>query len=150
MTLAPTYRMLSLWQPWADFLVPGGEIVQHLAQLDRKPKDVENRGYGTPWRGILLVHASQRVDREAMNRWGLNPEGFVRGAVVGVVRLVDVVDNSDSPWAEPGRKHWRVTEPVRLASPVECAGFQGPRPPTPHVLATVLARLDHQRTLAAR
>jgi hypothetical protein len=151
-----TYRMLSVWQPWADFLV-ADEAYRHelrsthpeLAEL--LPKDIENRDWvpSGGWRGTVLIHSvKDRFDVAAMARFGLDPATFVRGHVVGLVQLVDIEDNSVSRWAEPGRKHWLMGNPTRLRSPVKCAGFQGLRPPTAAVLASVLTQWDHQRQMA--
>lgn len=148
------FRMLTVWQPWADFLVADDDLIAWVREVNpelagRLPKDVENRGKGTPWCGTLLVHAGKEVDLAAMERFGLDPARFVTGAVVGLVRLVDVVTDSPSWWAQPGRKHWRTTDQRRLASPVHCVGFQGAREPEPAVLASVLSQVAHQGLLVA-
>lgn len=145
-----TPRMLTVRQPWADFLVPSRDLILWLTThnpdlIPQLPKDVENRPYGTTWRGTLLIHAGQQADRKAMDMFGLDQALFVRGAVVGTVQLVDITTTSASPWALPGSRHWQVTNRQRLSSPVECTGFLGLRPPTPPVLASVLSLLDHQR-----
>lgn len=153
-----TYRMLTVSQPWADFLVPDDDLADlvrplHRELADRLPKDVEIRGYGTPWRGTLLVHAGQRLDMDAIAMYGLTriAERFERGKVVGVVQLRDVVDDAESWWAQPhGARNWQVDQPIRLHRPVACRGFQGLRPPQPAVLAQVLTALAHQRAQAAR
>jgi hypothetical protein len=152
-----TFRMLSVRQPWADFLVADEGYRDELRRThpelaESLPKDVENRGWapGGGWRGTLLVHAVKNgFDVEAMVRYRLDPAAFVYGAVVGVVQVTDVVDNSVSRWAESGRKHWLTASPARLRSPVECAGFQGLREPTPPVLASVLTQWEHQQQMAA-
>ncbi len=145
-----SYRMFSVRQPWADFLIPDDDLFAYLRKVNpglvaRLPKDVENRGYATTWRGDLFIQAAQQADQAAMVGFGLNPRRFVYGAVVGMVRVVDVVTDSPSWWAQPGQKHWQVDDRVRLDNPVRCSGFQGVRAPTPHVLASVLSQLAHQR-----
>jgi hypothetical protein len=161
-----TYRMLSVRQPWADFLVADEAYRDELRHThpelaDLLPKDVENRDWtpGGGWRGTLLVHAiKSSFDAAAMVRYRLDPaarqvrqrRSFVYGAVVGLVQVTDVVDDSTSRWAETGRKHWLMANPARLRNPVHCAGFQGLREPTPPVLASVLTQWDHQRQMAAQ
>ncbi len=43
---------------------------------------------------------------------------FYAGAIVGSVELSDIVNNSDSPWAEAGKFHWILTNPVRFKIPL--------------------------------
>jgi hypothetical protein len=143
------YRQMTIWQPWAHLLTVDDTAIEAVRATnpelaDRLPKDVENRSHGTTWRGVILVHAGRRVDVRACDRFGLDPAALVTGSVVGIVRLVDVVDNSPSFWAEPGQKHWLVMDRARLDDPVPAVGFQGSRPPVPEVLAAVLARLERQ------
>lgn len=153
-----TFRMLCVQQPWADFLVADEAYrdelrLTHPELAELLPKDVENRGFtpGGGWRGTLLVHAVKTsFDAAAMERFGLDPAAFVYGAVVGLVQVTDVVENSASRWAKPGFKHWCTANPVRLRSHVECVGFQGLREPTPPVLASVLTQWEHQQQMAAR
>jgi hypothetical protein len=143
------YRQMTIWQPWAHLLTVDDTAIEAVRATnpelaDRLPKDVENRSHGTTWRGTLLVHAGRRIDLRGCDRFGLDPAALVTGSVVGIVRLVDVVDNSPSFWAEPGQKHWLVMDRARLDDPVPAVGFQGSRPPVPEVLAAVLARLERQ------
>ncbi len=151
MPVPRAYRILTVYQPWADFLIPSPQTAAQLARNSQAaarnlPKDVENRGSGTRWRGLLLICAAKsRVDQTAMDWFQLDPRQFVRGAVVGVVTLNDVVDDSTSPWALTGHRHWLMTDPTRLTNPVPCSGFQGaPREPNPNVLREVLADLERQ------
>lgn len=88
-------RVLTVRQPWADAIIHGG-------------KDVENRSWTTGYRGRLWIHAGLGVDRWA----GLDFDETARGVLVGHVRLVDVVDDSDSEWAEPGCFHWLLADPT--------------------------------------
>lgn len=80
-------KILSIKQPWAWLIINGG-------------KDIENRKWKTNFRGRFLVHSSKSDDRDAM-RWFVekyNPDDLIRGAIIGSVELVDVVDRSSSPW----------------------------------------------------
>ncbi len=65
-------------------------------------KLVENRSWSTKFRGRLLIHASLRPDpaaRPFMAALGIEVPAVVpRGVIVGSVVLVDVVDDSASPW----------------------------------------------------
>lgn len=78
-------RTLTIRQPWAEWIIAG-------------EKDVENRTWSTSHRGLLGIHAGRSV--AALREMGLDPAGFVLGALVGVVELVDIVRNHPSRWAQ--------------------------------------------------
>lgn len=92
-------------------------------------KIVENRSWATRHRGRLLIHASLRPDREArpfMATLGIEVPAVVpRGVILGSVVLADVVTDSTSPWAEPGCKHWLLTDPEPWPEPVPAKGDLG-------------------------
>ena len=84
---------LSIIQPWAWLIVTGH-------------KDVENRTWPTKVRGRIQVHAGQKFDADGYE-WVRRyfplidlpiPQEFERGGVVGRVRIVDCVEQLDSPW----------------------------------------------------
>lgn len=86
-------RVLTVRQPWAWAIIQGG-------------KDVENRSWPAKHRGPLLIHAGNAFERdgyETVKRLATVPpppaNDFVRRAIVGVVELVDCVQDSDSEWA---------------------------------------------------
>ena len=99
MTLALSFR-----QPWASLiLIPW--------------KEIENRSWGTKYRGPLLIHAAKTmtkkeyneaidfaalIDRERTMRLlasGLLAfDNLPRGGIIGSVNLVDCVRRSTSPW----------------------------------------------------
>ncbi|TVQ38093.1 MAG: hypothetical protein EA384_10115 [Spirochaetaceae bacterium] len=43
---------------------------------------------------------------------------FHAGAIIGSVELSDIVNNSDSAWAEEGKFHWVLSNPVRFKIPL--------------------------------
>jgi hypothetical protein len=53
------------------------------------------------------------------------PAVVSRGAIIGTVRLVDVVDDSDSPWAIPGQMHWLLADPQPWHAPIPAKGDLG-------------------------
>jgi hypothetical protein len=119
-------RALSVRQPWAWAILHGG-------------KDVENRTWSTSYRGPLLIHASQTLDRDAasfLSRFGVEPDNYgpgclATGAIVGRVELVDCVQNADSPWAQPDCWHWILADPEPFETPVPCKGMLGLWTPPP-------------------
>jgi hypothetical protein len=104
---------LSVRRPWAWAIVSGY-------------KDVENRSWPTDYRGTLLIHAGQRVDRAGLDRLDLlghaYPEDLTVGALVGTVEVVDCIPDSDSEWAEPGAWHWVLSRPTEFKTPIACLG----------------------------
>ena len=73
-------------------------------------KDIENRSWATKHRGPILIHAGQKVDknaRQVLIEKGLNEYlGYFRlqdlptSGIVGQVEIVDCVTHSDSDWFE--------------------------------------------------
>lgn len=118
-------RALSVRQPWAWLIVNGH-------------KDVENRDWSCGYRGPLLIHAGKTLTHKyhreqqqviadvfgiVLPAWDQLP----RGGIVGVATLVDVVDDSDSPWFT-GRVDGGCGWVLRDARPLPfypCAGALG-------------------------
>ena len=109
-------KVLSVRQPYAWAILHAGKLT-------------ENRSWRTTYRGPLLIHASMRPDpdgRAFIARLGIDvPEDLPAGVILGSVRLVDVVDDSDSPWAEPGQRHWQLEDPQPWPVPVVAKGDLG-------------------------
>lgn len=88
-------KALSIRQPWASLLALG-------------IKDIENRSWGTRYRGKVLIHAGKgmlKSDIEAAQQICLSQgipfppiETFERGGIVGIMEITDSVTKSDSPW----------------------------------------------------
>lgn len=127
-------KALSLWQPWASLIALG-------------LKRIETRSWGTPYRGLIAIHAAKRWTREerefledlAEDFPGRIPAELAKpplGAVVCVACLADC-RRMDSRWCAgltdleravgahlPGRYAW-VLEDVRpLATPYPLRGYQ--------------------------
>ncbi|MEV0379789.1 ASCH domain-containing protein [Nonomuraea sp. NPDC050643] len=112
-------RMLTVRQPWAALLIAG-------------IKDVENRSWTTPFRGRLLIHAGLKTDAEGfalMEVLGVTLDGpLLRGVILGSVNLVEIRQDSSSPWAVPGGYHWLVTDARPAVEPMPAVGALGLRP----------------------
>lgn len=86
-------RALSIQQPWAWLIVNGF-------------KDVENRDWPTNVRGVVGIHAGQKIDLDGYDWVESNfpqialpaASELERGGIVGRARIVDCVEESDSPW----------------------------------------------------
>lgn len=135
--LPGTIKCLSVRQPWAWLLT-------HPAALRRgemEPKCIENREWAktTRYRGPLLIHAGSRLDSDWFKKDGMLDRDALKGmfgaagdklamvmphaqqeyvtkAIVGIAELVDVVQQSTSPWfVGPSGfllRHARPIEPV--------------------------------------
>lgn len=97
---------LSIRQPWAWLIVHGH-------------KNIENRTWSTPYRGRLLIHASGNIDPPDARVLGHQrsllaaidlPADLQRGGIVGEVVLIDIVEDSTSPWFT-GPYGWVVERP---------------------------------------
>jgi hypothetical protein len=91
-------KALSIQQPWAWLIVNGH-------------KDIENRDWRCHRRGLVLIHAGKKVDRDAMDllRCGFHPvagvpiamdvpETFETGGIVGEATIAGCVETSTSSW----------------------------------------------------
>ena len=103
-------RAIVVKQPWAELIIAG-------------TKSVENRSWLTHHRGPLAIVAGR--DTSTLEALGLDVHRFALGALIGVVDLVDVVENHESPWARDEHYHWTLANPRRLAEPVRVRGQQG-------------------------
>ena len=108
-------RALSIKNPWAYAILELG-------------KTVENRTWSTNHRGPVLVHTGKRQDvpaRAWIESKGLVvPEDLLTGGIVGVVDIVDVVEDHPSRWAMAGHFHWVLENPRPLPF-VELTGKLG-------------------------
>lgn len=114
--IPPGSRVLTLKQPWATLVMDGH-------------KPIENRGWKVNYRGDLWIHAGVGVDQEGLEDALSGPlvagRELPRGVVLGRVRLVDMVQDADSPWAIPGQWHWVMADPRPLETPIPAAGMPG-------------------------
>lgn len=108
-------RALSVRQPWAWAIIHAG-------------KNIENRTWHNKHTiGTIAIHASKgllpvedmppRVRRP-------QPAELVRSAIIGIVDVVDVVENHRSRWFH-GPLGWVLKNPRALTRPIECQGALG-------------------------
>lgn len=124
----PTVRALTLWQPWATCIVRG-------------TKRIENRSWGTDYRGLLLIHAGKTLDLRAHQVPLTRP--FLRrplpfGAILAVARLIGCHpdDGWCSLWAQPGGWHWHIADVTPLSRPIPYPGERGLWTPPAELLIT--------------
>lgn len=133
-------KALTLWQPWASLMALG-------------LKRIETRGWSTPHRGPLAIHASSRLSGPVgsrlefpgivaervkggmlLRRDGHPPLELPLGAVVAIVSVYDVLPTDsprlhpdrDLPFGDytPGRWAWQTANLDPLPDPVPVAGHQ--------------------------
>jgi len=120
-------KCLSVRQPRSDLICPTRDMIDALMGVAvlpngaTLPKDVENRTFGTKYRGRLYVHASKKLDKGGPK---IDTE-HVFGAIIGHVDVVDCSKEQASPWHEYARVGWYVKSPIRLETPVPWIGRQG-------------------------
>ena len=105
-------------------------------------KRIENRGWATPHRGPLAIHAGRpqpadEADREQLIALGLDPpDDPTASAVVAIVELTACVrftpgarglwpDDLDGDRFATGPVCWVLDRVRRLADPLPCGGHQG-------------------------
>jgi hypothetical protein len=135
-------KALSVMQPWATLIALGA-------------KRIETRSWSRSYRGPLAIHASGRMNRDAIlslreprirealtaggyregNGPASNPFGLPLGAVLAVVTLVDVwrITQENVPNEperifgdyRPDRFAWRIEDVQRLPEPIPAKGWLG-------------------------
>jgi hypothetical protein len=119
-------KVLSVVWPWPWLIIYGG-------------KDVENRSWGTGYRGRLLIHVSKKPDPywdnileivdEHENKQSIISEMEIKmkrlcGCIIGSVELADCVQDSKSYWADSLMWNWILKDP-RPCQPVPIKGSLG-------------------------
>jgi hypothetical protein len=130
---------ISLRQPWAEIIMRDA-LFRALSQIS---KDIDNHGWMTPYRGKLAIHASATFDTGIFKNKRIDPlrwkerfgvlsaslipvhkDQYTRGAIIGIVDLVDIVTESKSLWYNPGQYGF-VLENIQPIDPIPWKG--GPR-----------------------
>ena len=132
----PNLRALTVRQPWAWAIFHAG-------------KDIENRSWRNKYSiGTIAIHASGNADSiDALPARVRRPEAdaLVRGAIIGLVDVVRIVERSRSRWFN-GPLGWVLTNPRRLSKPIACTGRLGLWPLTRVLERRVEDQLGRQRT----
>lgn len=108
-------RALSVRQPWAWAILHAG-------------KDIENRSWQNRHTiSTIAIHASSNADDvDDLPRLKRQPreEELVRGAIIGLVDVVDVVEHDRSRWFS-GPLGWVLRNPRPLRRPIPYRGGLG-------------------------
>ncbi|MFD8712050.1 hypothetical protein ACFV07_16510 [Streptomyces anulatus] len=134
-------RGISIKQPWTAAILTGAKLV-------------ENRPQHWSWRGWVLLHAGQQIDRPALRMplvaRTIRDRELVTGAVVGIARITDCHQDSEgsplcSSWAHTGAWHLKLADVQALALPIPARGQLGPWRPTEDLVDQVLQQLPDFR-----
>jgi hypothetical protein len=110
---------LSIRQPWAELIVAGR-------------KTIELRTWVPPFRGLIWIHAGNKVDAPLEDRFGCHD--LVHGGIVGLTELQAVVPMDRERWELWRAKHldlspfiegmyaWVVANSIRLSHPLTVPG----------------------------
>ena len=123
-------RALTIKQPWAWAIIHGG-------------KDIENRDWVTSYRGPLLIHAgADHLEYGNMPRGVQKPPetALIFSAMVGIVDLVDIVQDSRSEWVQ-GLYGWVLNNPRAFPKPVRCTGQARLWYPSPVIMRSLKKQL---------
>ena len=104
-------KALTIRQPWAWAIIYAG-------------KDIENRSWKTRLRGMIAIHAGFNYEKDAVLPRGVQPPNerdIVRGAILGVADVIDVVERHHSKWFS-GPFGFVLSNPRALAKPIPCPG----------------------------
>lgn len=128
-----TVKVLSVRQPWASLIVLGF-------------KDVENRTWGTSYRGRMYIHASRKFDHDAMDFLIENKVDIFgeyademlemlprhpRGALIGRVTLKEIRTFDEekldelSPWHFEDNLGWYLEDAEIFEDPIPMNGKLG-------------------------
>lgn len=96
----------------------------HATRILTGAKGIENRPRPWRWRGWMLLHAGQRIDRSALRvpliARTIRGRELTTGAVIGVVRLVDCHQDREGSAGKSGYQNLRNR--LRLRSSVTTRG----------------------------
>ncbi|QYN17449.1 ASCH domain-containing protein [Amycolatopsis sp. DSM 110486] len=131
-------RALSIRQPWASLILAG-------------IKTVENRSWPTKYLGSLVIHASRKIDRHALQLARMHGiHEFPTGGYLGAVDLTGCHHDEDcrgcTDFSEHNQFHWDMQRPRSLPDLIPGHGQLQFWTPPPEVLDAV-ARLDAARLI---
>ena len=111
-------KAITVRQPWA--IIYAG-------------KDIENRNWSTKFRGRVAIHASKGLSKKQyekevdilIQRYNCKEEipsyeTAIRGAILGIVEIIDCVTSSQSKWFEG--KYGFVLKNPQAIEPIYCRG----------------------------
>lgn len=118
-------KCLTIKQPWAYLIFNDGGVNKGL-------KNIENRTWHTNIRGTVAIHTSKSIDVEAYNglikysNFKLPPLNELEcGKIIGVVDIVDSVNEHPSYWKEANSVGFVLENPRKITQPIGLKGQLG-------------------------
>lgn len=117
-------KAISVRQPWANLIIEG-------------KKKLDLRTYKINYTGPIAIHASSTVELEDCVRFEFDPDQLPKGAVIGIVDLVEVSELDKLIYQQREELHlkhrkyrsglygWLFNNPRALATPLKFHGRQG-------------------------
>jgi predicted transcriptional regulator len=94
----PTFKCLSVSQPFADLIVKG-------------KKTIELRSWDTRYRGEFLIHSPTKIRSDDCKRLGVDEKSLAVGAIVGKATIYDVkIYKTKKEWQADQKFHFAGTE----------------------------------------
>jgi hypothetical protein len=146
--MADKLRILTVRQPWAWAIIHGGKTIENrvrnIAGSYRGPVAIHAAQHATDYVGWLAFGASDPAGHNPVGRIGTTD---IRGAIIGVVDLVDVhraarhyepiegtpwvMECTDkpccAPWGQREMEHLKLANPRPLSEPIPYKGALGLR-----------------------
>jgi len=112
-------KVISVKQPWGSLLVSG-------------LKNIENRTWSTPYRGWLLIHASQTgmpsyvlsndFQKNALKSITNNGNSMLPfSSIIGACLLDDITFgvDGDNRWSDKNCFHWHMSRAIKFDKPID-------------------------------
>jgi hypothetical protein len=123
-----TVKVLTVRQPWASAIFYSN-------------KNIENRTWGTPYRGPVVIHAGKTPDKNAPESVWTRARETPLGVALGIVDLIDITRGHPSPWAQRNCFNWVLAKPELLVVPLPMRGQRGLFKLDPELAADILSQL---------
>ena len=118
-------KALNVDQPWAELIIQGSKTIE-LRKTRSHP------------RGILAIRATKTVLVPLCLEFGLEPANLAKGAIIGTVELIDLIEMTPECFAALREQHlsqmfvpgkwkwgWVLANPKRLPTPNPCGALPG-------------------------
>lgn len=102
----PKIKCLSIKQPFANWILEGIKLR-------------ELRTYPIKHRGVLAIHSSMKPDYDFMKQYGIAPDKFKNGFILGLARITGQIQHA------PGDYSWLIEPVCVFENPIQYKGSLG-------------------------
>ena len=150
-------KAITLWPEWAYAICALGKRVENRSWQPGRAlrvgdkvaihagKNIGGRpGVATFAEAVLNVTRMHRLANDGVAPAGLRTALQVcpRSAIVAVATVASFDQEQRTGWDVPDSWHWRLSDVVVLANPIQCAGAQGLWTPSDDIQGVIAARLE--------